>query len=326
MNPPNHLISICIPTYQRPDLLRQTIASGLAQTYSDIEIIVCDDSKDDASEQMVKGLNKPEKIRYYRNQPSLGQARNVNRLFDLARGDRLVLLHDDDLLLPDAVQAMSDCWGDRPDLVACFGKQSMINMAGEVLQTRSQDLNQGCYRTDSYEGLQTSAIWSALVGQFPNDGYMILTDVAKATRYRDTAMVGDACDYDFGLRLASNQAQFFFLNQFTALYRLTETSISADNNISDVVYQIVEALDLPEELEEFRRERLEGRAASAITRWLTIGDKASAYRVYRSDYYPWSKRLAPKGLIQAVLLACPTPLDSALIGWLRRKKLSASRV
>jgi len=265
MSPPNHLISICIPTYQRPDLLCQTIASCLDQTYSDIEIVICDDSKDDASDQMVRGLNE-EKIRYYRNQPSLGQARNVNRLFDLARGDRLVLLHDDDLLLPNAVQAMSDCWVDHPDLVACFGKQSMIDMTGEVLQTRSQALNQRCYRTDLCEGLQASAIWSALVGQFPNDGYMILTGVAKAIRYHDTATVGDACDYDFGLRLASNHAQFFFLNQFTAQYRLTESSISAGNNISNVVYQIVEALDLPEDLEGIRRERLEGRAASAINR------------------------------------------------------------
>ena len=96
----NQLVSICVPTYQRPDLLRQAIASCLAQTYSDIEIIVCDDSKDDASKQMVQSLNKSQKIRYYQNRPALGQAGNVNRLFDLAQGDRLVLLHDDDISAP----------------------------------------------------------------------------------------------------------------------------------------------------------------------------------------------------------------------------------
>ncbi|MGV0024934.1 glycosyltransferase family 2 protein [Phormidesmis priestleyi] len=321
----NALVSICIPTYQRPELLRQAIVSCLVQTYSDIEIIVCDDSKDDASEQMVNSLNE-EKIRYYRNQPSLGQAGNVNRLFDLAQGDRLVLLHDDDLLLPDAVQAMSDCWATQPQLGACFGKQYIINMAGEILQTQSQDLNRDYYRTEQYTGLQVSTRWSALVAQFPNDGYMLLTHVARMIRYRNTPDVGDACDFDFGLRLASTSPPFFFLNQYTAKYRLTEKSISSGDNHSDLVYRLIEALELPEELESIRSERLKQAAPSAINRWLTIGDKASAYRVYRSAHYPWSKRLAPKGLIQAVLLACPTPLNSAFVGWLRHKKLSASRV
>jgi len=321
----NALVSVCIPTYQRPELLHEAIASCLAQTYSDIEIIVCDDSKDDASEQMVKGLNE-EKIRYYRNQPSLGQAENVNRLFDLARGDRLVLLHDDDLLLPDAIQAMSDCWVTQPKLGACFGKQYIINITGEILQTRSQDLNRDYYRTERYAGLQASTLWSTLVAQFPNDGYMLLTHVARMIRYRNTSEVGDVCDFDFGLRLASANTPVFFLNQYTAKYRLTEKSISSGDNHSDLVYRLIEALELPEELESIRSERLKQAAPSAINRWLTIGDKASAYRVYKSDRYPWSKRLSARGLIQAVLLACPTPLDSALVGWLRRKKLSASRV
>lgn len=322
----NPLVSICIPTYQRPNLLRQAITSCLAQTYSKIEIIVCDDSKNDASKQMIRGLNKAEKIRYYQNRPSLGQAGNVNRLFDLAQGERLVLLHDDDILLPNAVQSMSDCWINHPNLVACFGKQAVINMADEVLQTPSQNLNDGYYRTDQYAGLQPSSLWSALVAQFPNDGYMTLTEVAKTIRYRDTADVGDACDYDFGLRIAAAHTPFLFLNQYTAMYRLTEGSVSTGNNYSQLVYQLIEALNLPENLEGIRHEQLERYASSAINRWLTISDKASAYRVYTSSSYPWSKRLSPRGLIQAILLACPNSLNRLLIDQLKGKHLPPSKV
>jgi len=321
----NPLVSICIPTYQRPDLLRQAISSCLAQTYSEIEIIVCDDSKDDASKQMVEGLNKSEKIQYYQNRPSLGQAGNVNRLFDLARGDRLVLLHDDDLLLPDAVQSMSDCWINHPNLVVCFGKQSVSNMAGEVLQTPSQKLNDGYHRAGKYAGLQPSALWSALVAQFPNDGYMVLTKVAKTIRYRDTADVGDACDYDFGLRIAAAHIPFFFLNQYTAMYRLTERSVSTSNNYSHLVYQLIETLNLPEDLEGIRQERLARYASSAINRWLTLSDKASAYRVYTSSSYPWSKRLSPRGLMQAILLACPNSFNRLLIDQLKGKQFNPSK-
>ena len=43
---------------------------------------------------------------YLRNESSLGQAGNVNQLFARARGERLVLMHDDDFLLPGALTAM----------------------------------------------------------------------------------------------------------------------------------------------------------------------------------------------------------------------------
>jgi glycosyltransferase involved in cell wall biosynthesis len=89
----NTLISICIPTYRRPALLRIAVSSALAQTYPDIEVIVGDDSPDGLSAEVVEALRATavRPIRYEHNKPGLGQNENVNRLFSLARGDRLIL-------------------------------------------------------------------------------------------------------------------------------------------------------------------------------------------------------------------------------------------
>ena len=77
---------------------------------------------------------------------------------------------------------------------------------------------------------------------------------------------------------------------------------------------------MPEGLEETRQDLLQRYASPAINQWLTISDKASAYRVYTSSSYPWSKRLSPRGLIQAILLACPNSLNRLFIDQLKSKQ------
>jgi len=317
----NSLISICIPTYQRPDLLRQAVESCLSQTYKNIEIIICDDSKDDSSKKIIQNLPHPEIVRYYHNYPSLGQASNVNRLFELARGDRLILLHDDDRLLPNAVQELLKCWELSADIIACFGKQYVIKMDGSILEEASQGLNQKYYRTEQYIGCQKFSLWSAMVGQFPNDGYMVKTSLAQNVKYRSEAFVGDACDLDFGLRLAAQPGKFCFLNEYTAQYRLTETSISASNSCAHLSYELLTILKLPEDLEYTRTEKLTQYSEKAINAYLVIGDKKAAFQIYFSKYHPWSKRFSIEGILKMTLMIFPNLISSFLINTVKRYRL-----
>jgi len=54
----NHKVSIIIPTYKRPDLIKRAIRSILNQTYQDFEIVIIDDSPDDETEKVVKNLGQ----------------------------------------------------------------------------------------------------------------------------------------------------------------------------------------------------------------------------------------------------------------------------
>ncbi len=56
-------VSICIPTYNRKDYLKQTIESVFAQTYIDYEVILVDDGSTDGTAEMLKSTGLP--IRYY---------------------------------------------------------------------------------------------------------------------------------------------------------------------------------------------------------------------------------------------------------------------
>ncbi len=84
-------VSICLPTCNRPDLIVECIESCLAQTHTNIEILIGDDSKDDRTQRMIATRYQHEpRIRYVRNTPSLGQARNVSSLFNRASGSKIL--------------------------------------------------------------------------------------------------------------------------------------------------------------------------------------------------------------------------------------------
>jgi glycosyltransferase involved in cell wall biosynthesis len=122
-------ISVCIPTYNRLGTLQEAVSSCMNQTQLPEEIIISDDSSSDETEKWVRefSLHSTTKIRYFRNRPALKQAGNVNRLFKYVETDLLILLHDDDLLMPGAIQSLFNCFQQYPDIDAAFGKQYLMS-------------------------------------------------------------------------------------------------------------------------------------------------------------------------------------------------------
>jgi glycosyltransferase involved in cell wall biosynthesis len=306
------LVSICIPAWERTDLLLEGIRSCLAQTYRDIEVIVADDSRSDRVAVAMQPLAADPRVRYYRNPQRLGQSGNVNRLFDLARGDRVMLLHDDDVLFPDAVEMLDRCWREHPGLVACYGKQYVVAHSGGDLPDATADFDRSYHRTADRAGLQASSLWAALVEQMPPDGAMIDTAAARAVRFRTHDAVGDDCDYDFIARLAQRPGGFFFVDRYITKYRLTDTGVASRKTI-DHTFEIARDLDLPAELEEVRRSILRSRASYAVRCHLISGQRSSAWDLIRNDDY-WSARRSRPRVISAVLASLPTFAVRALDG------------
>lgn len=92
-------ITVCLPTYNRARYLVQCLGSILAQTFRDFEVIVSDNCSTDATPEVVGTFNDP-RIRYVRNARNIGVFPNMNQCLDLARGEYVCILHDDDLYAP----------------------------------------------------------------------------------------------------------------------------------------------------------------------------------------------------------------------------------
>lgn len=98
------LVSILIPTHNRPDLLLLAVQSAQAQSYRDIEIIVSDNSNDTRSETLIRGLAEQDpRIRYLR-QSGGGYMENWLNALHAARGEFVNYLMDDDLFRPQKVE------------------------------------------------------------------------------------------------------------------------------------------------------------------------------------------------------------------------------
>lgn len=109
-------ISVIIPSYKNLTLFKNAIGSVLKQTEPPMEIIVSDDTPTDEIENYCKELSD-KRIKYFRNQSSLGAVSNWNAGIKRASGDWFIILHhDEEFLDEDYLERLSKYEGNR-DLV-----------------------------------------------------------------------------------------------------------------------------------------------------------------------------------------------------------------
>lgn len=100
-NIPNPKITIAIPTYRRSHLIKDALNSAISQIkFENYEIIVIDNEasqEENETEKLIKQYNNP-KILYYKNEENIGMFGNWNRCIELARGEYVTILNDDDWL------------------------------------------------------------------------------------------------------------------------------------------------------------------------------------------------------------------------------------
>lgn len=101
-------VSICVPTYNGSAHLHQTIESARTQTFGDFELlIVDDDSSDDTFAIAAEFARIDSRIRVHRNSQRLGLAGNWNRCLELASGEWIKFLFQDDYLNHSDLQLRS---------------------------------------------------------------------------------------------------------------------------------------------------------------------------------------------------------------------------
>ncbi len=295
------IISICIITCDRASLLREAIYSCVAQNLPPDEVIIGDDSLSNETEQLISSLRAevPFPLSYRHHKPKLGQNANVNSVFERAMGTHLLLLHDDDTLLPNALEDLAACWDLHPDLTAAYGKQYVISHDGSHDFVTSESFNAAYRRTSEDAGLQSRPWMVGLTQQFPNDGYMIEAKAAKDTLWRSHNEVGYGAEFDFGLRLGLRYSKFFFVDKYTANYRETVGSSithSASDDASLQAYRILSSASLPPAAEPLREERLRDLAPLAVRQAARQGKRQEALSIFWSTHLSWRRRISPNGL------------------------------
>jgi glycosyltransferase involved in cell wall biosynthesis len=133
------LVSIVIPAYS-PRFFAACLDSALAQTYSNIEIVVCDDSRDAEIEAMTRLRASRRDVRYLRNAVRLHGRGNFTKGFESARGEFIKFLCDDDMLAPTCVASLLDAFRDAPDITLATSRRRRIDENGIPLDDQPATL------------------------------------------------------------------------------------------------------------------------------------------------------------------------------------------
>ena len=184
------LVSVYMPTKNRHALLQKAIDSVYAQTYSNIELIVCDDGSTDETPAYLKTLQTNETIRYIKvltNSTSKGACNARNKAISVATGQFITGLDDDDTFLPKRLELLTKAYDPRYAFICSamiwdnghkqkvidkkagiysLEKQLSYNEATtQILVEKKRVIKVGCF-DENFVACQDYDLWTRLIIKF----------------------------------------------------------------------------------------------------------------------------------------------------------------
>jgi glycosyltransferase involved in cell wall biosynthesis len=155
--PTSPVVSVIIPTHDRPERLARAVSSVLGQTYRRLEVIVVDDGSNPPVRNVVeRAAAGDDRVRYLQLGCSRGAAAARNRGLAGASGDLVAFLDDDDRWLPTKAERQIAFLRDHPAAVAVSCRYAVVREGRR--RVSSHRAPSSC----SFEGL----LWGNFVGGF----------------------------------------------------------------------------------------------------------------------------------------------------------------
>lgn len=130
------LVTVICLCYNQAPFVKEAITSALNQTYSNVELIVVDDASNDESKEVIKKfiINKPE-ILFISNTNNLGNCAAFNKALKKAKGEYIIDLAADDVLLPLRIEEGIKAFQQKDDKYGVnFSDAEIISEEGEHIK------------------------------------------------------------------------------------------------------------------------------------------------------------------------------------------------
>ena len=263
------LLSICIPSYNRSvwfERALRSIVANISENKQYIEVIISDDSDSDEcrviASKILPSLNISYK--YIHNQPKLGMAANWNHSIQLASGKYVLVLHDDDFLLPNAVKAMiitiKNNQKEYP--VMLFGVH-MVNEQEKVI--KKQLVKRKLYLPPKKALLKVLSNSSFI--RFP--GIVIRRDIFEKVGYFDSE-IGEVSDLDMWIRLLSKHG-LFYLPYAISAYTVHTTALTTGMFNEKTINKLLSLFDSVERLNILDSKQIEKCKSDFIYQFILAG-------------------------------------------------------
>lgn len=277
----NPLVSVVIPTYNRADVVGRAINSALAQSHSNLEIIVADNASSDDTAEIVNSITD-KRVKFIRHDVNKGPGASRNTGLRNSTGDYIAFLDSDDEWLPEKVTSQLEVFkkeGDRIGMVFTNGFDEYRNAMAII----------GPIPSGIYYDPQKDKFYPLRKLITTLSSWMIPFSVAKKIGYLDESMIAWD-DGDYWARIAY-QFPIYFLNKDLMIWHASEIHLNMMN------------LDLVNGKELFLKKNY-----SYLKK-----DKGYLFKFYRSlgkDLLLFDKKKARSYLLKALTM---NPLDSSTI-------------
>lgn len=281
------LLSITVPTYRRVDLLERCVTSVIptdASTRDAVELVISDNSPESTVEDFVERFapSWPSPLRYHRNAGGTGAVRNFNLCVERAAGLYNLMLHDDDYLLPGAIDEIVrilHAADHARHKVLLFGVRD-VTLDEHVIRERRSDRDEFLGPERALRRLLSNSAFVRVPGL-----------IVQSQTYRDVGgfrvSAHTTCDFDMSVRLFSRYGARF-LPHVTAAYTVhaggvtstvfTPRTIDLNREIFDVARE-AGVLDRPA-IDGLQRRWFHQFILAGTWRALKDGDRAAARDVF----------------------------------------------
>lgn len=278
-------VTIGIPTYNRLHYLKQSTASALAQDYPNLEILISQNPHPDAAirepiaEYCRKLAASDSRIRYQLLPKDNGPPANFNTVGDAARGEYLMMIGDDDHLLPNAIQNLASAVG--PETILVFGKRYVIDTEG--------------VRLKSYIGTQPGGWGPPPAGRLANpepwawqqamatETSLMRTEVFRRLRFREYV---DMPDMEYFILLAREGGEFIFMPEYVTEIRVHKDSTTGRGFVNYCeLADLLAPLPVSREVEPDKTKKMVYLTHLAVTDCILSGRMSDARRLLKTKYF-----------------------------------------
>ncbi|MCD1118977.1 glycosyltransferase family 2 protein [Chryseobacterium turcicum] len=207
-------ISVLMPIYNGEKYLEESIDSILGQTYENFELLLINDASNDASENIILSY-LDSRILYIKNEQNLGLIKTLNKGLDLAKGEFIARMDQDDIALSTRFEKQIDIFHKNPEIGVCG---TWFTCFGEGIKEKTLQ-----HPVDS-EAIKINLLGRSSLG---HPTVMLRKSTMENLRYDENYQSAE--DYEFWVSL-SRVTRLYNIPESLLKYRVHQTNISVVEN------------------------------------------------------------------------------------------------
>lgn len=214
-------LTVAIPTKNRPEYLRQSLASVMRQDFNDKKVVVIDNASDVEIKPVVDEIGKGE-VEYVRNENDLGIIGNWNKAIELCRTPFLSIFHDDDVMLPGFLSKSILALEENPTAMMSYTQANKVDPQLNYISIWSELFpNEGLIRGSDY--LMYSIEKGCCVTIAPT--VVLRRDVFKKVGLFTDELCFNSFDFNMWIKIA-DKFDLVFIKEVLVNHRLHEKQMS----------------------------------------------------------------------------------------------------